>query len=594
MAAQPPSPALADDVEALTGPSAVDLPAARELVRIFAKTARATRLYARNNEVYQRFWSELCTRMMAYLDANQVLSLQIGTHEVRVSDEVVFQPQQQDDNFAYRLYKDGLRQMDFVRGLTVEELQRLLEVITADFERGDFQDKDVISLLWECEFRHIFTLSVDSFVQEAQVEGQEEEDEPAEQPASMVSDAEAESLFELLQQSSEINLLKLDKEEKRQYRMVSQSSSSFVERGTENVTGTIFTLDPGLEQRLKAEVEALAEEETPLDPVAEVLFELYRQELPEEFPQLIQVTLGVMETLLADGDLESLNHLLFPLRLLSMPDYARAFLHHGLVLELFSHLGQPARLDPLLPVLQDRRLRGGENALFGFMSLMVPDRVAGLMSWLERIQDEAYRQAALEGLIVAAGEELQPFLQAARSPNPMLVADVIKSMGRLASMSSLEVVLSAFSHAEPRVREEAVIALRSFESPRARETIFLALSDGAESVRLAALRTLTVAHDRATARYITELLQSKQLKGRSFTELRALCMALAHIQGNDAVLLLSGLLKHRKTPELQRAAAHGLAVVGGADVRRHLEQVIRESSPPLSDECRTLLSQLKQ
>lgn len=592
MSSELPSSVASSPDEAPIRSQSVDIPAARDLVRIFAKTAKATRLYARNNEVYQRFWNELVARMDAYLDLHATLSLQISTHDVRVGAEVVFQPKEQDDNFAFRLYKDGLRQIDFLKGLPHAELQHFLEIITADFDRGDFQDKDVVSLIWECEFRHIFTLSVDSFVQETQAENQEEDEEPAEQEPQAFSDAEADQLFEILQQSTEVNLLKLDVEEKREYRVVSAGTASFSERNAVH-GGQIFQIDPNLELRLKAEVEVLGLEETPTEVIAEIIFELFRQETPEEYPQLISIMLGVIDSLIAEADLETLNQLLFPLRLLSIPDYARAFLNHGLVQELFSHLGVASRVEPLLLPIQEGRLRGGIPALFGFLSLQLPEHIPGLLKWLDRITDDGARRAGVDALITVAGEDLEPFYSAVRTGNPKLVADLIFAMGKLGSLQSLEVILGAFSHSEARVREETLVALRNFESPRARETIFLALSDPAESVRLAALRYMTVHRDRQTARFLMEQMQGRGFKARSFVEMRAMCMALAHIQGMESLGTLSGLLKQKRMGELQRAAAHGLALLGGQDVRRLFEQAIRESTGPVADECRMLLLELK-
>lgn len=587
----------ASDVEAEKGGEAaleksIDLPAARDLVRTFAKTAKATRLYSRNNEIYQRFWRDLVTRMDAYVEANTVLSMQIGTHDVRVGGEVVFQPKDQDDNFAYRLYKDGLRQIDFVRGLSHEELEDFLGIVTVDFERGEFQDKDVVSLIWEREFKHIFTLSVDSFVQESQLEGQEEEEEPAELDQSAMNDVEVDQLFDVLQQSSEVNLLKLDSEEKREYRQISVGSTGFTEREVVH-GGQIFQIDPNLQLRLKAEVEVVGLEDTPTEVIAEILFELFRQATPEDYPMLVASTLGVVDSLIAEADLETINQLLFPLKLLSNPDYARAFLNHGLVQELFSRLGEPSRLEPLRQPLQEGRVRGGISAFFGFLCLQVPERVSGLLLWLDKLSVADARKAGVDALITVAEDDLQPFITVARTAGAALIADVIATMGQVGSMQSLEVILGAATHADPKVREGSLVALRSYESPRAREVIFAGLNDSEELVRLSSLRYMTVHRDRATGRFLVEQVQAKGLKGRSFGEGRAMCMAMAHILGQESAPVLTGLLRNKRNPEAQRAAAHGVAVLGGQDARRLLEQAVRESSQAVADECRGLLLNLK-
>lgn len=588
------APSQPKNAAAAAGPEApvvsVDLSAARDLLKVFARMARAMRIYARNNDVWIRFWGELTRGMTGYLDAHGLLSLSIGTGEVKVQGEVIFQPKGQDDNFAFRMYKDGLRQIDFLKGIPEAELLRFLEIITADFDRGEMQDKDVVSLLWECEFKHIFTLSVDSFVQEAQTDPEEEEEGPPQDPIAL-ADEEADQLLEMLQQSQEINLLKLDFEEKREYRQVAMGSTSFEMRaGGEKVQ--LLPIDPLLEQELRAEVEELATVETPIEPMAEVFFELFRQETPEDYAELLDIIMKVVNNLLIDAELETLNALLFPVRLLSQPDYARAFYHHGMVLELFRRLGDPVLLEPLLGAIQEGRLKGGVPAFFGFFALMVPERIPGLLEWLERIEDELMRRAGVDALLLVAGDSFDAFHHAVRVARPLLVADILLAMGRLASIHSLDVIVGAVAHPDAHVREEALVALRGFESPRAREITFQAIQDEVEAVRLAALRSLTVLRDRQTSRYLNEQLAARTLKNRSFHELRAMCMALAHILGSDALPTLKGVIEARRMPDWQRASVHGLAVLG-SEGKRVLEQAQRDSSGPVLEEIRSVLARLK-
>ncbi len=563
--------------------------AAKELCNLLSKTAKATRLYARNNAIYQRFWKELTESMHRYLEDCGRLSLQVESTRISMDDTVVYELNTREDNFAFRLYRDGIRRLDFVEGLSEEELETFMNIITTDFDRGEGMDRDVVSLIWEADFKHIQILSVDTFAEEdlsSDNEGEELED--LEERTRL--EREAEDLAEALEKSAELKLLKLDAEEREEYRNVASGTAAFEERSALE-SNTIYDIDVTAQEHIKKEVARLLEDEIPMERVAEVIFEMFRQETPEDFGELTTVLLGVTDVLLADGALETANKILFPLKMLSSEDHARAFTHHDKVEKLFLRLGQPQRLEYLKVSLNEGRVEGGARALFGFLSLQLPENVPGILEWMEGIKDGDLRRAAVDALITVSGGDLKPFHDVVRTGSPQLLADVIHGMGRIGDVHSLEVILGAFAHADPRVREEVLIALRSFESPRAREITLSALNDPVEEVRMAALRHVAVRRDRLAAQLLVEKINGKTFKHRSFAEKRAIFMALAHIRGREALPLLEAQLKQRQA-EIRRAVVHGIGVVGGHDARRLLEPLVRGKDPELAAEARQVLSKV--
>jgi hypothetical protein len=301
----------------------------------------------------------------------------------------------------------------------------------------------------------------------------------------------------------------------------------------------------------------------------------------------------VVDPLLQAGDLETVNQVLYALRLLCLPDYARAFHNHAEVTGLFKALATPARLEMLHLALTENALIGGPGALFAYMSLQLQEHLPTWIAWSGRLQDDHLRKATLDGLIVAAQGQTHSFEEAVKSSTPKLVADILQGMGRVGDLHCLEVILGAFAHADAGVRVEVLVAVRSFETPRVREVVLRAMQDSDESVRLAAFRHVAVHRDKSGGRRLEELVGSKAFRDRSFPEKRAACMALAHIQGKDALPILTESFKARRRTEVARAAAHGLGVLGGPDIRRLLEPVAREGTSELAIECRQVLAGMK-
>ncbi len=564
--------------------------AAKELCGLLSKTAKATRIYARNNDIYLRFWKELVANMSRYLEDCGRLSLQVDSTRITMDGNIVYELDTREDNFAFRLYKDGIRRLDFVQGLTENELETFMDIITIDFDRGDAMDRDVVSLIWEADFKHIQTLSVDSFAEEDLSEAGEGEEAEDIDERTLI-EQETEALAQALEKSAELKLLRLDAEERETYRDVSSGSAAFEERSALD-EGAIFQIDAAERERIRQEVEGSREDEIPMERVAELIFELFRQETPDEFGELTTVLLGAMDVLLAEGALETANKILFPLKMLSSEHYARAFTHHKQVEKLFHRLGQPQRLEYLKVSLNDGRLEGGPRALFGFLSVQLPENVPGILEWMEGIKDDELRRAAVDALITVSRDNLKPFHDVVRTGSAQLLADVIHGMGRIGDVHSLEVILGAFAHSDPVVREEVLVALRSFESPRAREIMLSALNDPVEQVRMAALRYVAVRRDRLAGQLLVEKINGRTFRNRSFAEKRAIFMALAHIRGREALPLLRAQLKQRNA-EVRRAVVHGLGVVGGAEARRMLEPLARGKDAEMAAECRQLLGKMR-
>jgi len=572
-----------------TGPARAVVGAARMVVQLLGKTAKASRIYDKNNDLYQRFWADLIGRLDAFFEQQDRLSIEITADRMLLDGEVIYEPRQKDDNFAFLLYKDGLRQLDFLRGMEPDEIERFMAIITTDFDHGTFVDQDISSLIWESDFKHIQTIAVESFAEEVD---EDEAEELADKERAVMHDLEEVKMEALLQQAQDFHVLKLDAEERREYHQVSAGDSEFEVR---NALDRGNLMDVSTEERIELvkEANALEQVETPIDLIGDILFELFRHEPPEEYADLLDVTVGLIESLLSSGDLEKVNALLAPVRLLASPEYARAFLHHERVLELFRRLGTTERLERLTQPINSGTLEGGAPALFQYVSYLTSENALGVLAWLQKIEDPEHRRAAVDGLIMVMNGDLGPFRDAARSSNASLVADVIHGMGRVGDVHSLEIIFGAFSHEDPVVRTEVLTALRDIQTPRARELTLLALKDPDEAVRMTAMRDLAIHRDRQGAQHLLKTLHGKEMKSRTFAEARGMCMAVAHMQGQEAYNQLKQLLLQPKYPVVAQAALHGLAVIGGREARRLIERMARDEDPQLAGAAAEALNALK-
>lgn len=145
-------------------------PEVSRTLQAFARAARARQLYAPNNRAYQRMIEDLSKGLASLLDHHSVLTLRIRPDRLLFEDQTVLEEETAHDSIPFALYRDGLRRLDFSRGVTDDELEALLSATAAGFAFSGLGD-DIVSHLWKHDLEHIRYLVVDTSIVEATAAG---------------------------------------------------------------------------------------------------------------------------------------------------------------------------------------------------------------------------------------------------------------------------------------------------------------------------------------------------------------------------------------------------------------------------------------
>jgi hypothetical protein len=141
---------------------------ASHLMHTFIKTIKAFRLYPPENPSLNELRAQLSRKFQLFLDKYLSFVFQIGEYDLSFKGKILYENKDLQKSLAFRLYKDGLRELRFMKGLEEGEVQALIDILKRVDRINQLED-DLITLMWEADFVHISYLATDEFLDEMPV-----------------------------------------------------------------------------------------------------------------------------------------------------------------------------------------------------------------------------------------------------------------------------------------------------------------------------------------------------------------------------------------------------------------------------------------
>ncbi len=121
-----------------------------QIVIGLTKAFKALQMYGMNHSSFRGFYSPFYDKMTAFLKKYNQLAFKIDKFTMAHDTRFVYKEEEMDLSIAFRLFKDGIRNIEFNAGLTSDELLLFLDVVSQPTK-----EYDVALGLWECNFSHI-------------------------------------------------------------------------------------------------------------------------------------------------------------------------------------------------------------------------------------------------------------------------------------------------------------------------------------------------------------------------------------------------------------------------------------------------------
>ncbi|MBA7529228.1 hypothetical protein ES705_21422 [subsurface metagenome] len=121
-----------------------------DIVKALVKTVKAIQMYGINHPSAKNFCVPFYKKLTDFLKNNPELDLQIEQFFILHADEIIHEEKEKESSIAFRLFRNGIRNINFTEGLSYDELLLFLETIS-QFSR----EQDIALNLWEHDFTHI-------------------------------------------------------------------------------------------------------------------------------------------------------------------------------------------------------------------------------------------------------------------------------------------------------------------------------------------------------------------------------------------------------------------------------------------------------
>lgn len=121
-----------------------------DIIKSLIKTVKAIQMYGLTHPSSKKFYVPFYDKVSDFLKENHVLEFQIEQFSILYANKTIYEEKEKDVSIAFRLFRDGIRSINFTQGLEFDELILFLEIIS----QGS-REQDIALNLWEGDFSHI-------------------------------------------------------------------------------------------------------------------------------------------------------------------------------------------------------------------------------------------------------------------------------------------------------------------------------------------------------------------------------------------------------------------------------------------------------
>lgn len=549
---------------------------ARDLTKSFIKAVKTFRFYPPDNPILKGFQELLPKKFQFFLNKYHSFVFQIGEFTLSYRGKLLYENTDMKTSLAFLFYKDGLRELRFMKGLEEWEVRGLIDIIIRCDNINQLED-DFVTLMWEKNFTHISYLATDEFL----------EDMPIFIPEN-IEQFRKDLVFKPGSHEVEVDFSEEDMDDGID---LDEALSKLIEELHSFVSNrSVYSLTSEEVERLQKEVETETQPTFVLH-IVDLLFEiLVWEKEPEPYQNAVKILDKVLDAMLTLGEFQKASDLLKRIYIFQKTYELKDWQIEALR-RLIVEAGNDQRIDRVGRILEQEEEIRPEDA-HNYLILLQPNAVQPLVRLLGERTKSKTRRVICDALSEVGKNAFELFTSYLDDPRWYLVRNITYILGRIGAEESLPYIQKASNHKDSRVRREAIQAFGLIGSTKAIGLLVRALSDEDARIRAMAAINLGKVGKKATLGPLLEVVQSKDFQKREATEMKAFFDAIGMVGGSkESVTVLKQLLERKswfsrgKMDEIRMGAAQALAVIGTPEATAILEFGKDSKDESIRDAC---------
>lgn len=540
----------------------------RSLFVTLGKAFRAYQLYDENNPVRKRFVDTLRSEFEGLWEELDHLVVSVDEDHIYLGESEVYHSESRNDSLAFLFFKDGVREVSFLPGIEIHELDRFLGVLQKARKLVPEGD-DLLTVLWEEELEYFRYQYVDLLTEGVEL--------PVAGPGST-----GEELQAVL--SAEDEAIAAQDDEEAETTGAAGDTPQTVSQ--DDFNPTLYALDRREMETLRTELQAELKRDTRAD-VLKALFD--RLEEPANRERQSEI-LGIFSTLLPNflsrGGLVAATNVLNVLRRLERID--GMFDERGAeeARHILDEISGAAAIEELMQALFAGTIRASSTQLARFLQCLRGAALAPLLRESEVVEHKELQGVLRKAVQGIASENRSALIGLLGEADPLIAAAAAKLAAEMNIAEAGPPLARLLTREEASVRLAAVEAAVALKASTVAGALEQTLDDPERDVRVAAARALAELQYTPAAKKLAAIIRGKRIREADITEKVAVFEAYGSTAEADGVGLLEGLLNKKggllgkkESSEIRAAAALGLGRIGNTAALAALERAAQDEDP---------------
>ena len=525
---------------------------AKALVQTFLQTVKGYRLYEANHPILTKFLERLKKDFDKYFEELSSFSLQISEHRLSYHGNVVYESEDVKESLAFLFYKDGVRELRFLKGLEFNEILDFLDVVRKSDLVNRMED-DLVTLLWDKDFSHITFTTMDDFL---------------EKEGTLVPANEEELL-----QGMEFNPLSAQGYQEKPEEAKPDEFGVLTDEGLTRAINPspgqslvdACQLSPEEAEKINLEIQREYQAEyfyILVESLIEIV--LHLGEDMDAYENMISYFERVIQTLLDQGEvakavdiLKKLSETLESMVLKDKQIFA--------IRRILESVANPQSVKLLGKVMQGNGEVVSEPVI-QYLQFMTDKAVTPLCILLGELESGKWRKVICDLLIQLSKNDIQPLVKFLSDRNPAVVLHILYILGKVGHPSTLRYLGTLTNHGDTKVREETLQVLAR-QGEKGKDLIQRFLRDPVPEIRGKASISLARALRQQAVRPLAEIILSEDFFKRDYEEKVSFFRALGETGSKEAIPILEQIAKKRnwfkkaKWEEMRQCATNTLRMM---------------------------------